>query len=544
MNVTNDGGCPHVAYFCMEFALHEELPIYAGGLGVLAGDYLKSACELGLPVLGVGIAWQRGYTHQFIGLDGHPYDLYPNLDADKVRDTGVRVTVPIRGREVICRVSKVDAYGNVPLYLLDVNLPENEERWLTDRLYGGSGDDRIAQEIVLGVGGIRALRALSFPIDTYHFNEGHAVLAGLELIREKTRLGLSFTQAWHDTRNEIVFTTHTPVPAGNETHHPCALEYVGANGTLTREQMVAIGGDPFNMTVAGLRLSRTANAVSQLHAETANLMWGGIPGTGRIIPITNGVHPGTWQDPAIAEAASSGGDLLVPHRAAKQRLLDLVAERTGRVFDPAALLIGFARRAAPYKRGDLIFSRPDLIEPLFNTGRLVLILSGKAHPADGHGREIIARLVEMSRRYPKGVVFLEDYDMALGRALTRGCDIWLNNPRRPQEASGTSGMKAAMNGVLNLSVLDGWWPEGCQHGVNGWQIGDETSGTRQDAADAADLYQVLLHEVMPTFERDHAKWHDMMHASIVMSRSFSSHRMVAQYQRELYARTDQARATA
>lgn len=532
---------PRVAYFCMEFALHKDLPIYAGGLGVLAGDYLKSAHDLGLPVVGVGILWQKGYTRQLIDGDGRPYDSYPALETDCVRDTGVRVTVTIKGRQVVCRVSVVDCYGNAPLFLLDVNLPENEERWLTDRLYGGSGDDRIAQEIILGVGGLRALRALGIQADVFHFNEGHAVLAGIELIREKMARGRSFAQAWHATREEVVFTTHTPVPAGNEVHHLGALRYVGAFNGLSHEEMAAIGGDPFNMTVAGLRLSRIANAVSQLHAETARTMWAGVENGARIIAVTNGVHAGTWQDPALAEAFAGGGDLLGPHQAAKEALLSLVEQRTGQSLR-GGLLIGFARRAAPYKRGDLLFTRPEIIEPMLAAGRVKLIYAGKAHPDDGHGREMVARMVRIARQYANAVAFLEDYDLTLGQALTRGCDLWLNNPRRPMEASGTSGMKAALNGVLNLSVLDGWWPEGCRHGVCGWQFGD--AAPHDDAEDAAKLYAVLREEVLPVFEGDRAGWLRMMRESIKMAGSFTAERMVKEYYEKLYRREHAAQASA
>ena len=545
MQGTESQGFPRVAYFCMEFALHEDLPIYAGGLGVLAGDYLKSAGDLGLPVVGIGILWRQGYTRQRIGQDGRPYDQYPEMSCPAVQDTGVRVKVDLKGNVVTCRVSRVEAYRNAPLYLLDVDLPENNEPWLTDRLYGNTGDDRIAQEIILGVGGVRALRALGITVDVYHFNEGHAVLAGLELIREKMAHGQNFGQAWQATRHEVVFTTHTPVPAGNETHHLGALTYVGGSLGLLREQIVAIGGEPFNMTVAGLRLSRVANAVSRLHAETTRTMWNGVNEAAPIIPVTNGVHPGTWQDPAIARAFTTGTDLWLPHQEAKQALLASVRARTGFSPPPNGLLLGFARRAAPYKRGDLIFRHPELVEPLFAAGRLQLILAGKAHPADGIGKDIIARMVQTAQRYPGAVVFLEDYDLALGRALTRGCDVWLNNPRRPLEASGTSGMKAAMNGVLNLSVLDGWWPEGCRHNKTGWRIGQgHTDAPDQDERDAADLYAVLLQEVLPIFEENRPRWEWMMRNSIEMAQGFSSHRMLADYYRLMYTEPSDERASA
>ncbi len=542
LNTTLDArNLPRVAYFCMEYGLHEEFKIYSGGLGILAGDHLKTAGELGLPLVGIGILWRQGYTKQLIGQDGRPYDVFEDSHYDFLQDTGATVKVRIRGREVAVKVWRVDKYGNAPLYLLDTNVPGNEEWWITDRLYGGSGDDRIAQEMVLGIGGVRALRALGIEVDVYHFNEGHAALAGVELIREKMARGASFEEAWAATRNQIVFTTHTPVLAGNESHHHGALTYVGAYNGLDYHQMARLGGDPFGMTVAGLRLSRNANAVAQLHGETARQMWKDVWGAAPITAITNGVYPGTWQDPRIHDAYKNGTDLWEPHLAAKRALIAEVEARTGVKLDADSLLIGFARRAAPYKRSDLIFRRPEIIEPLLKRGKVQIILSGKAHPQDGFGKEIIANMVAMARRYSNSVVFLENYDMKIGRLLTRGCDVWLNNPQRPLEASGTSGMKAAMNGVLNLSVLDGWWPEGCRHGVNGWQIGDAFEGPGQDEHDLNSLYRVLVEEVVPAFYGNRAKWLQMMRASIDMSHwNFSTQRMLEEYYTRLYTPADEA----
>ena len=280
-----------------------------------------------------------------------------------------------------------------------------------------------------------------------------------------------------------MFTTHTPVKAGNEEHDHELLQYMGAYNGLTFGQMLRLGGEPFSMTVAGLRLAKKANAVAQLHGETARRMWGGVSGAAEIIAITNGVFPGAWQDPNIAKAYASNGDLWAPHQQAKREMIDEIYRRNGVKLDEEVLTFGFARRAAPYKRGNLIFSKPEVIGEYLEKGKLQIILSGKAHPNDLTGKDIVAEMYRMSKRYPQSVVFIEDYDIKIGRLLTRGCDVWLNNPRRPQEASGTSGMKAAMNGVLNFSVLDGWWPEGCVHGVNGWQLGMATKGrTRRKTA--------------------------------------------------------------
>lgn len=525
---------PKVAYFCMEYGLNHEFPIYSGGLGILAGDHLKSAGDLKVPLVAVGILWRQGYTEQRIGPDGRPYDIFTDHSYDFLEDTGVKVNVTVRGNQVTCKVWKTEHFGNAPLYLLDTNLPENEEPWITDRLYSGSGDDRIAQEIVLGIGGIRALRALGILPDVYHFNEGHAVLAGIELIREKMTQGLDFKAAWEKTRQEIVFTTHTPVPAGNESHTLAALEYVGAFNGLTAEQMKAIGGNPFNMTVAGLRLSRLANAVAQLHGKTACKMWANVKDAAPIIAITNGVHPGTWQNPAIRQAFADGASLWEPHQKAKRLLIQEIEKQTGVKLHEDKLLIGFARRAAAYKRTDLIFRNESIIKPLLEQGQIQLVFSGKAHPQDGIGKDLVARTVAMAKRYPKSVVFIENYDMRIGRLLTQGCDVWLNNPQRPLEACGTSGMKAAMNGVLNLSILDGWWPEGCEHGVNGWQIGNAYEGPGQDENDLKSLYQTLTKEVLPTYYGQKDMWERMMRASIKMSEYFSSHRMVEEYYERLY----------
>lgn len=532
---------PRVAYFCMEYGLHEEFEIYAGGLGILAGDHIKSAGELGLPLVGIGLLWRHGYTSQYIGDDGRPIDHYPYNQYDFLQDTGVIVNVEIRGRNVACKVWKVDKYGNAPLYLLDTDIPENEDRWITGKLYGGYSETRIAQEMVLGIGGIRALRALGIEVDIYHFNEGHAVLAGVELIREKLGQGYSFEAAWDILRKQIVFTTHTPVPAGNEAHNLDVLEYMGGFNGLNREQMYRLGGDPFSMTVAALRLSRIANGVSELHGETTRNMWKDTSGICPIITITNGVHTRTWWNSGIQVAYKNGQDLWEPHMNAKYELIKEIEVRNNVTLNPNVLLIGFARRAAPYKRGDFIFRRPEIIDPLLREGKIQLVFAGKAHPNDDMGKSIISNLYAASKKYPNSVVFLQNYDMKIGRLLTSGCDVWLNNPRRPQEASGTSGMKAAMNGVLNFSILDGWWPEGCKHGVTGWQFGDGYAGPDQDQHDLRLLYQVLLNEIIPTYYENTSRWTEMMRASIDMSHhKFSAQRMVTEYYERMYISDEEA----
>lgn len=519
---------PKVAYFCMEFGLHDDFKIYSGGLGVLAGDFLKAAKDLNLPVVGVGILWRQGYVSQRIE-DGKVVDCFREYRYDTLEDTGIKVSLEIRKRKVNCKVWKCEAYGNVPLYLLDAFLPQNSDALITGQLYGWFAEERIAQEMILGVGGVRALRALGLEIDFYHFNDSHAVLAGFELIREKMQQGLSFEEALYNVKQHIVFTTHTPVEAGNEVHRHELLSYMGAYNSLSFEQARKIGNDPFSMTVAGLSLCGAANGVAKLHGETARKMWADFGGE-KIIGITNGVHNGTWQDNGIEQL--KGTALLERHRRLKKQLLDEIEIRTGKILSKKILTIGFARRAAGYKRGTLLFSDVQRLEAIFEKG-LQIIFAGKAHPNDLQGKAIVEQMAEMAVKYPN-VVFLQDYSMRLGALLTRGCDVWLNNPKRPMEACGTSGMKAAMNGVLNLSILDGWWPEMCQDGINGWKIGENTES--DDGNDAGLLYERLENDVMESYQNPQ-KWAEMMEKSIEDSSwAFCAQRMVKQYYELLYRR--------
>ncbi len=526
----------------MEYGLSHELPIYAGGLGVLAGDFLKAAKDANVPLVGIGILWRQDYTEQFIGEDGRPYDIYPDYDFSNITDTGKSVVVRVRGADVECKIKLVNQYGNAPLYLLDTNFPGSVHGWMTNRLYGGAAQDRVAQEIILGIGGIRALRALGIDVDIYHFNEGHAVFAGLELIREKTQQNqMSFEQAWAEVRQHICFTTHTPVAAGNESHDHGLLQHMEAYNGLNYDQMKQLGGDPFNMTEAALRLSTVANAVSKLHGKTAREMWKTVHNSAPIISITNGVHPDTWQAPEIKNAFEKGEDIRIAHQRHKQILLDYIKQHSGNELKPNVLTVGFARRAAPYKRSDLIFRDADFIEPLLREGKIQLVFSGKAHPRDTMGKSIIQELVQMDKKYGNSVVFLENYNMEIASMMVRGCDVWLNNPKRPLEASGTSGMKAAMNGVLNVSVVDGWVGEGCQHGVSGWLICSVCKNSfnrhNEDEEDVKGLYRILYDEVIPTFYNDRDRWLEMMRASIDMSHyQFSTHRMLSEYYELLYNR--------
>ena len=537
---------PSVAYFCMEYGLSPDLPIYAGGLGVLAGDHMKSAGDLRLPITGLGLLWNQGYTTQLINEAGYPDDVYPFTPRDALTKVDVEIEVTIGGKPVPCVAYRVERYTDATLYLLE---PKREaDRWITERLYGGGHEERLAQEIILGVGGVRLLNALGVKVDVYHFNEGHAVFAGLELLRQQCEAGVSFHDALADMRQHIVFTTHTPVPAGNEVHGLDIMRRMSADLGFSDQELEVLGGAPFSMTVAGLHMARIANGVAELHGETARTMWRHVSRGAPILSITNGVHVPSWQDARIRAAlvadkpeATQAEELWEAHQRCKGELVNLVAERTGVELRIDRLLVGFARRAAAYKRADLIFGDPEQLERLFEDQRLQLIFSGKAHPRDERGKALVSRLVEAARRWPRNVVFLENYDMVLGAALTRGCDVWLNNPRRPKEASGTSGMKAAMNGVPNLSILDGWWPEGCRHGETGWKIIDPNPDDAHlpeeeiDQRDRAALYRVLTEEVMPRYYDDRAQWVAMMNASIAMSQwRFSSDRMLEDYYRRMY----------
>lgn len=521
---------PVVAYFCMEYGLHESFPIYSGGLGILAGDYIKTAKDMNMPMVAIGLLWARGYCVQRIGADGRPYEEFPGFDAPFLEDTGVRVRVRVRGAEVQCRVWLSLKHGHCPLFLIDP--VQHSDRWITHRLYEAGTDTRIAQEMLLGIGGVRALGWLGYDVHTFHFNEGHAVFAGIEMIAELMEQGVQYPEARKRVRERIVFTTHTPVKAGNEEHQLKDLRRMGACLQLSGEEMRQLGGEPFNMTVAGLRLSRAANAVAQLHGETARAMWKGVADAAPIGAITNGVHAPTWQDARIREAANDAKKLWDAHMACKRELIALVRERHEVELPEDALLIGFARRAAGYKRSDLILRDEARLEALLEKDNVRVLFSGKAHPDDHNGRDIVARLVQGARRFPGKVLFLENYDMFVGRALTRGCDVWLNNPVRPLEASGTSGMKAAMNGVLNVSILDGWWPEGCEDGVNGFAIGKGEPG--DDLRDLENMYDTLESRVLPAW-RDRRQWVAMMQASIRMAATgFSTVRMMREYFEQLY----------
>lgn len=524
----------------MEYALNTSIKTYSGGLGVLAGDYMKGVKDNDYPIVGIGLKWKEGYVRQTISKDGEVVDAFPEADYSILEDTGIKFTVTVAGKDVAVKAWKVaQSVGVKSLYLLDTDLPENKMPVITDRLYGGDHIKRVEQEIILGVGGVKFLRAANLPVDVYHFNEGHALLAGIELLREEMIDNKqTFDIALETVKQKIVFTTHTPVLAGNEQHDISYLMKLGANLHLTKKQMKLLGGKPFSMTVAALRMSRLANGVAQLHGETANIMWKDVEGKSDIIAITNGIHHGTWVDDELYQKRNDSAALWQRHQELKRELLALIKERNGVTLDENTLLIGFARRAAPYKRSNLVYNSGKLLRELLAEGKYHIVFSGKAHPADENGKAIIKDLVALSKEFPERVVFLENYDMTVGAALTRGSDIWLNNPRRPLEACGTSGMKAAMNGVPNVSILDGWWPEACKHGENGWAIGDDKVPAKvkdQDKRDADFLSKVLSEEVIPTYYDNREKWISIMQSSIQDTyEEFSVDTMLANYFKRLY----------
>ncbi|MBJ94832.1 MAG: alpha-glucan phosphorylase [Rickettsiales bacterium] len=535
---TNDGST--VAYFCMEYGLDPALTIYSGGLGVLAGDILKANYDQGRDLVAVGILWDEGYTRQRIGEDGQPRDDYEKTDRSRLEPVAAELSVTLRGEEVPLRAWLMRAYGNAPLFLLEPVRDEHRARY-TARLYGGNDDDRVAQELILGVGGVRLLRALGQKVGLFHFNEGHALFAAFELLRERVMSGESLSQAREAVRQNIVFTTHTPVPAGNEVHPIERLLEQGAGlGVFSFDDIASLGGSPFEMTRAAIELSRKANAVAELHGRTARSMWASVAGGSEILSITNGVHMPTWQDPELSRLAGEAGDeaFQARHQQLKDELVAELERRTGARLDATRLIVGFSRRAATYKRATMVLRDLEWLTPLFAGQRIQFVFSAKAHPRDAGGKAIVAELAAVARTHPNNVVFVEDYDMEIGAMLTRGCDVWLNTPRRPKEASGTSGMKAAANGLLNVSILDGWWDEGCEHGLNGWQFGDGYEGEGQDEHDYHALKQLLVSEVLPTFYDDRARWVKMMRAAVRTAETrFSAARMVSRYHDELYPLT-------
>ena len=596
-----------IAYFCAEYGFHESLGIYSGGLGVLAGDHMKSASDMALPAVGVGLLYRKGYFRQSIDADGHQEHNYPDYDLSRLPLSRVQdqnglpltVSVALPGRELAVAVWLAQV-GRVPVLLLDTDLPENDEpdRPITHILYVRGREMRLHQELVLGVGGVRAIRALGLKPAAWHLNEGHSAFLLAERARELVAEGTALDRAWTTVRTNSVFTIHTPVSAGNERFEADLVRRVAGplldGGGVPIDKVLELGvgtdGDAsqFDMTAFSLRLTNGANAVSQLHAETANETWTGVMDH-KILGITNGVHGPTWVGAPIADlleryldadlddldSSTQQGrfwerveriparDLWDAHLRQKRELAHFAQGRLRSQFarhgeapsvlaeldaalDPSILTIGFARRFATYKRAGLLFSDIDrLARMLWDAERpLQVIFAGKAHPADRPGQKVIQEIFQISRS-PKmrGRVFiLEDYDMRVGRYLVQGVDVWLNNPRRPLEASGTSGMKAAQNGVPNVSVLDGWWDEGFADD-NGWAIGGRETNpdeSAQDWADSQDLYRILEEEILPRYyARDGngipPEWLAVMRRAMATSLwQFSTTRMLREYTERLY----------
>jgi starch phosphorylase len=605
-----DGAGP-IAYFSAEFALHQSLPIYAGGLGVLAGDHCKEASDLGIPLIGVGFMYPQGYFHQTVSPEGWQQEIYERLnwtDAPIERATTPNgdpcvVAVPLGDRTVLVAVWRV-RLGRVKLYLLDTDLEENApwDRELSARLYGGDRETRIQQEIILGIGGVRALKAMGTHPAVWHLNEGHAAFVVLQRIRDQIERGESFETALDEVRQSTVFTTHTPVPAGHDAFPFNLVEkhLAGAWGTLGayRDAFLALGhydngsGPLFNMTALALRTAKYVNGVSQLHGQVTREMWGpiwpGLPSENRPVRhITNGVHAPTWlasemavlfdrylpkgwrdrhDEPDVWKGIFDipDEDLWEARTALRNYLFTFIRERArsrwkeehvsaarvvaaGTLLDPNALTIGFARRFTGYKRPELIFHNVDRLIGILTAARrpVQIVFAGKAHPADDTGKHHLQQVYRraIDPKFGGRIAFVDDYDLHVAHFLVQGCDVWLNNPRKPLEASGTSGMKASVNGVPHLSIGDGWWAEGFSAN-NGWQIEGHTTAGNPDAVDAADadaIYQLLEREVVPQFyERDAhnipRKWLDIVRQAIVsVTPRFSARRMVKQYAEEMYA---------
>jgi glycogen phosphorylase len=563
-----DAAQRRIAYFSMEFAVQSDMPIYSGGLGVLAGDHLKSSADLRVPLVAVSLLYRKGYFDQSLDASGAQGEAAVKWDVKKfAQPLAATIELEIERRTVKVRAWQYtvagQSGGTVPLILLDTDLKENapQDRALVDQLYGGDQRYRLAQEVLLGIGGVKMLAALGYSgIRKYHMNEGHASLLVLELLAAD-RLGKKEPD-FAAVRDRCVFTTHTPVPAGHDHFGYDLLEEVLPRG-MPRPLLEMLGGkDDLNMTRLGFNLSRFVNGVAKRHGEVSREMFPGYT----ISHITNGVHSATWtcdsfrklydkylpgwsNDPAMLRHAIG-----IPreafwkaHEQAKSVLIKLVRERTRVKLDPQALTIVFARRATAYKRADLVFSDIERLRKIARkAGPVQFVYAGKAHPRDVDGKKLIERVVSVAREMADDVriVYLENYNMDLAKVLVSGADLWLNTPQRPLEASGTSGMKAAHNGVPSFSTLDGWWLEGYLEGLTGWAIGSAEAGrhdptkaatARANREDAQDLYRKLEREIVPLYYRKHDRWVDMMRYAVALNASyFNTHRMVQEYATNAY----------
>jgi len=545
-------------------AVDPSMPTYSGGLGVLAGDTLRSCADLKIPVVAVSLLYTKGYFDQRLDEWGNQQECPVVWEPSSfVRPLPGTIQVPIENRSVTVRAWQYDIKGSVgyavPLILLDTDVDENAppDRTLTSVLYGGDERYRLAQEVILGIGGLRILRALGYTqLQRFHMNEGHAALQALELLREQREVGADVWD-FQGVRNRCVFTTHTPVSAGHDQ-----FSYDLVKGVLGEPVPVDLirmlgGKDRLNMTLLALNLSQYVNGVAKRHGEVSQEMFPGYS----FDSITNGVHSFTWtcdsfrklydrhipgwaDDPFSLRYAISipKSEIWQAHVEAKAQLIGEVKRRTHVALEPNVFTVGFARRATLYKRADLLFSDLNqLMEIAATVGQIQYIFAGKAHPKDNQGKELIRRVVQFARQLRDRVtiIYLENYDMELGKLLTSGVDLWLNTPLRPMEASGTSGMKAAHNGVPSFSILDGWWVEGHIEGVTGWSIGpaaaDRSIPDSADDRDARELYEKLRRVIIPMFYQDRERWIDVMRQSIAFNASFfNTHRMVQQYSAHAY----------
>jgi glycogen phosphorylase len=555
----------HIAYLSMEIALRPEIHSYSGGLGILAGDTARSCADLELPVVFVTLLSRQGYLRQEIDTQGRQIEHPDPWDPARwCQPLGAKVVVDMAGREVWVRpwlyVLRNPLGYEIPVLLLDTDLDENapEDRTLTDVLYGDGPEYRLKQEIVLGIGGVRILRALGFDIHTWHMNEGHSALLALDLLRRhgRTMVDASAGDVLYDVdsvREQCVFTTHTPVEAGQDRFGYDLVERVMPGFMPTSQLKLLAGSEALNMTRLALNLSGYINGVAKRHAETSSRMF---PGH-RVHAITNGVHPGTWTSPGFAGLYDTrfpdwrhdpevlvradqldDADVWAAHAGAKAALLQRVRDLTGVELDPEVATLGFARRMTGYKRPDLLFTDLDRLAAIHRLNPIQIVLAGKAHPNDLAGKRHIERLHDHIRHLSGviKIVFLPNYDMDLARFITSGVDVWLNTPLPPLEASGTSGMKAALNGVLNFSVPDGWWLEACIENTTGWAIGDG-SPTRTVEMDADELYRKLDTAVLPLYYGDRTRWIWMMRETISKIASyFNSQRMMRRYAAEAYIR--------
>jgi glycogen phosphorylase len=550
-----------VAYFSMEIAIDRKLPTYSGGLGMLAGDTLRSAADLGIPLIAFSLAHRKGYFQQHLSPTGEQTEEVQLWNpADFCTEETARIKVSVEGRDVTVRAWRYDLMGRwghvVPIYLLDTDLEDNSgwDRGLTDHLYGGDTNYRLQQEIVLGLGGVRMANALGKTVNVYHMNEGHAALLTLALLESEMGGGPLNSPTEADilqVRNKCVFTTHTPVPAGHDRFSTeQAIRILGADRTSRLEKLDVFENGLLNMTLLALRFSRYANGVAMQHGKVSRGMFPQY----EIDSITNGVHAPTWISEPMQQMLDTHipawrrdnlclrnaidlpeQEILNAHRRAKEALLTEVAARTGLVLNPNVLTLGFARRAATYKRASLMFTDAErLMNIATQAGGLQILYAGKAHPADDPGKALIHSVIETASKLSNDmlrIVYLENYAWDLGALLTAGVDVWINTPRRPYEASGTSGMKAALNGVPSLSILDGWWIEGCVEGVTGWAIEDGAT----DAEESVNLYSKLEKAVVPMYRSEPEKWARLMRTTLAFNGSyFNTNRMVKQYTRNAY----------